>query len=234
MDTQELEKRIKAANEKFVSGEDAGGNPAAPVSSGPTDVYKSRVKARRDELKKRYPKGSSAMVRVVAKSVLTGDGAAGAGLAPHHKRAKDDSDYYRERGELDKAEIVRNQYMEERFLPAVETIIAYTSPDEVLNCKDVLSELDKFVLGTGRSDGYTAQYIRSSYNNALGEDLSARIGKSDDFIRRTVLRIKMLADGGMNREAISLAVSAKKQVDDGSHIANDEDYEIIGRVAAFA
>lgn len=230
MDIEELEKRIDEANEMVVTGEDA--SDETPVAL--TDLYKRNVGSARAEQKKRRPNGSASVVKAVTKSVLTGDGQRGAGLAPAYKRAKDDSDFFRKRGESDRAEIVRNQYMEDNFLPAVEAVIAYSSPDELLNCPEALNELDKFVMGIGSTKGYTAQYIRSAYGNALGEDYVGRTGRSDDCVKRMVLRIKMLADGGSNREAISLAVMAKKDIDGGSHIASDEDYELIGRVAAYA
>ena len=230
MDSKELETRIDKANAKFVTGEDAGGEtPAAP-----TDLYKRNVGSARAEQKKRRPNGSASIVKAVTKSVVTGDGQRGAGLAPAYKKAKDDSDFFKKRGEEDRAEIVRNQYMEERFLPAVEAVIAYSSPDELLNCREALAALDQYALGIGKTNGYTAQYVRSAYGNALGEDYSARTGKSDDYVTRIVYRIKMLADGGSNREAISLAVSAKKDIDEGAHIASDGDYALIGRVASFA
>ena len=230
MDSKELETRIDKANAKFVTGEDAGGEtPAAP-----TDLYKRNAGSARAEQKKRRPNGSASIVKAVTKSVVTGDGQRGAGLAPAYKKARDDSDFFKKRGEEDRAEIVRNQYMEEHFLPAVEVVIAYSSPDELLNCREALAALDQYALGVGKTNGYTAQYVRSAYGNALGEDYSARTGKSDDYITRIVYRIKMLADGGSNREAISLAVSAKKDIDEGTHIASDGDYALIGRVASFA
>lgn len=230
MDSKELETRIDKANAKFVTGEDAGGEtPAAP-----TDLYKRNVGSARAEQKKRRPNGSASIVKAVTKSVVTGDGQRGAGLAPAYKKARDDSDFFKKRGEEDRAEIVRNQYMEEHFLPAVEAVIAYSSPDELLNCREALAALDQYALGIGKTNGYTAQYVRSAYGNALGEDYSARTGKSDDYVTRIVYRIKMLANGGSNREAISLAVSAKKDIDEGAHIASDGDYALIGRVASFA
>lgn len=230
MDSKELETRIDKANAKFVTGEDAGGEtPAAP-----TDLYKRNVGSARAEQKKRRPNGSASIVKAVTKSVVTGDGQRGAGLAPAYKKARDDSDFFKKRGEEDRAEIVRNQYMEEHFLPAVEAVIAYSSPDELLNCREALAALDQYALGVGKTNGYTAQYVRSAYGNALGEDYSARTGKSDDYVTRIVYRIKMLANGGSNREAISLAVSAKKDIDEGAHIASDGDYALIGRVASFA
>ena len=230
MDSKELETRIDKANAKFVTGEDAGGEtPAAP-----TDLYKRNAGSARAEQKKRRPNGSASIVKAVTKSVVTGDGQRGAGLAPAYKKARDDSDFFKKRGEEDRAEIVRNQYMEEHFLPAVEAVIAYSSPDELLNCREALAALDQYALGVGKTNGYTAQYVRSAYGNALGEDYSARTGKSDDYITRIVYRIKMLANGGSNREAISLAVSAKKDIDEGTHIASDGDYALIGRVASFA
>lgn len=230
MNMENLDALIDKANDKFISGEVVGDEP---VASETVDVYARGKKARYQESKKKRPNGCSVLVKSVTKSVLDGDGVRGAGLAPAHRRAKGDSELFRKRGENDRAELVRSQYMEDYFLPAVETIIAYTSPDELLNCKEALSSLDKFVLGVGRSVGYTAQYIRTAYANSLGEDYSNRIGESDDYVKRTVGRIKILANDGNNRDAVSLAISARKSIDNGEHMANDDDYALIGRVASF-
>ena len=148
MDSKELETRIDKANAKFVTGEDAGGEtPAAP-----TDLYKRNAGSARAEQKKRRPNGSASIVKAVTKSVVTGDGQRGAGLAPAYKKARDDSDFFKKRGEEDRAEIVRNQYMEERFLPAVEAVIAYSSPDELLNCREALAALDQYAASARRMD----------------------------------------------------------------------------------
>lgn len=123
--------------------------------------------------------------------------------------------------------------MEENFLPAVEVVIRYTSPDELLNCKEALSALDKYAMSVGSSDGYTAAYVRQAYGDLLGQDLNGSADRSDPYVVERVRVIKFLSDNDDIRASVSAARQLKKQIDDGIHIASDDDYELIGRVANF-
>ena len=122
------------------------------------------------------------------------------------------------------------QYMEERFLPAVELVVNLTSPDEVLNCSGALEAFDKYVLGTGSSKGYTAAYIRSAYGGQLGK----RIALSDPAVIEAIIGIKRASSNDSIRTAVGIAKRIKKSIDDGEIVASDDDYAIIGRVAAYA
>lgn len=236
LNEKDLDERIRAANEMFVDGEDA---PNAPQQEEvpaieeeavqPTDLYREEEKARYKEQTKNHPNGSSQMVKAVVKSVVQGDGYA-EGLARSYRRAKDDSDMLKGRGERSRAEMVRQQYMEEKFLPAVESVIAYSSPDELLNCKDALSTLDEFALGVGAMNGYTASYVRQAYKDKLGNV----IGNSDPTVADAVRRIKMLVDDDQYRTAIGLAEKLKKSIDEGNNLASDDDYALLGRIVAYA
>lgn len=205
----------------------------AEASYEPVDIYQRDQNARWEESKKVRPKGSSVLVKSATASVIDGDGMPGAGLAHAYKRAEDDSDSLKERGEVERADMARKQYMDEKFIPAVETVVNYTSPDELLNCKEALDAFDKYALGVGTPKGYTAAYIRQAYGNVLGQDLNGILDRSDDAVRSAVCRIKMLADQDQVSTAIGVAKQIKKSIDSGEHIANDDDYAIIGRVAAF-
>lgn len=229
---EELEKRIKKANDKFISEADDGQDTTFGEAEAFVDIYQNGANKVREESKKIRPNGSSTLVKAVTRAVVDGDGAEG--LAHAHKRAKDDSDIYRRRGERDRAEVAKQQYMEEHFLPAVETVISYTSPDELLNCKEALSALDKYVFGTGDSTGYTASYVRSAYKDLLGQDLDGRFDQSDPAVTDAVRRIRFLANRDDIRTAIGLAKRIKKQIDDGEHLASDADYSLIGRLVAYA
>lgn len=198
------------------------------------DMYQQDVNNMRTEQKKTRPRGSSPIVLATAKAVISGDGVPAAGLAQAYKRAKEDRDMFKAKGEPGRADVVTNQYMEEHFLPAVETIIRYSSPDELLNCKSALSALDKLALGTGSMVGYTASYVRSAYGDLLGKDLDSRFGQSDPAVRDSVQRIKALSASDKIRSAIGVAKQIKKQIDDGECIASEDDYEIIARVVAYA
>lgn len=198
-----------------------------PDMPQPVDIYQRNRVRIRDVGNKTYPKGSSAGVNMATYAVIDGVGAEG--LAKAYKRAKEDSDSLRERGERGRADLLRQQYMQENFLPAVEIVVNSTSPDEVLNSKKALDELDKYVLLEGAGKGYTATYIRQAYGNQLGQ----QEGHSDPSVRSGVMRINALLDEGQIRTALGVANKLKDKIEKGEAMADDNDYELIGRVVAY-
>lgn len=228
------DKELISLTEEFFA--EQGGDPASlkkaekngeVVSPEPVDIYQRNQDRLYDVRQKSFPKGSSAAVNMATTAVVDGVGAEG--LAKAYKRAKDDSDALKARGERGRAELVRQQYMQEDFLPAVEIVVNSASPDEVLNSKRALEELDKYVLLEGAGKGYTASYIRQAYGNQLGQ----REGRSDPSVRSGVVRINSLLDNGSIRSAVGVASSLKKKIDEGSAMADDIDYDLIGRVVSF-
>lgn len=193
----------------------------------PIDVYQRNQDRIYDVNQKSYPKGSSKAVNMATFAVV--DGVGTEGLAKAYKRAKDESTALKERGELGRAELLRKQYMQENFLPAVEIVVNSTSPDEVLNSKKALEELDKYVLLEGSGKGYTGTYIRQAYGNQLGQ----QEGRSDDFVRSGVMRINALLDEGQVRTAVGIANDLKEKIDKGEAQADDIDFELIGRVTSY-
>lgn len=193
----------------------------------PVDLYLRNQKRIRDMSKKSYPKGASHVVGMALYAVIDGLGAEG--LAHAYHEAKEDMDSLKERGERGRAGLVRQQYMQENFLPAVEAVVNSTSPDEVLNSKRALEELDKYALLEGSGKGYTATYIRQAYGNQLGQQK----GRSDASVRSGVMRINSLLDSGDLRSAIGVASDLKKKIDEGSAMADDIDYSLIGRVVSY-
>ena len=193
----------------------------------PVDIYLRNKKRADDVAKKSYPKGSSQAVNMSIYAVVDGMGAEG--LARAYKRAQDDVDALKDQGERGRAEIRRQQYMQENFLPAVEIVVNSTSPDEVLNSKKALEELDKYALLEGSGKGYTATYIRQAYGNQLGQ----QEGRSDASVRSGVMRINALLDDGQIRTALSIANDLKDKIDSGQNQADEIDYELISRVIAY-
>lgn len=195
----------------------------------PVDLYQRDRNRIRDVNAKSFPKGSSAIVSTAVNAVV--DGMGGEGLARAYKRAQDDADSLADQGERGRAELRRKQYMEENFLPAVEIVVNSTSPDELLNSKSGLEELDKYVLlpTKGSGKGYTAAYIRQAYGNQLGQVA----GRSDDAVRSGVMRINALLDDGQIRAAFGMANKLKEQIDKGERQSDDIDYELIARVVSF-
>ena len=198
-----------------------------PAVFKPVDVYQRNQDRLYDVNQKTFPKGSSAAVNMSVYAVIDGVGAEG--LAKAYNRAKEDIDALKEKGERGRAELVRQQYMNEHFLPAVEIVVNSTSPDEVLNSKRALEELDKYTLLEGSGKGYTATYIRQAYGNQLGQ----KEGRSDPSVRSDVMRINALLDDGQVRTAFGLANKLKDKIDKGEAQADDIDYDLIGRVVAF-
>lgn len=201
--------------------------PDSTAGAPAVDIYQRNRDRIYDVNQKSFPKGSSAAVNMSTYAVIDGVGAEG--LAKAYKRAKTDINALKERGERGRAELVRQQYMSENFLPAVEIIVNSTSPDEVLNSEQALRELDKYALLEGAGKGYTATYIRQAYGNQLGQ----KEGRSDASVRSGVMRINALLDDGQVRTAFGLANKLKEKVDKGEAQADDIDYELIGRVVAY-
>lgn len=195
------------------------------------DLYERDASARRKESKKRRPNGSASRVKFIAKKIIEGDGSIG--LEKTYKKYKDTTEKMKKNGWKHRADIVKRQYMEERFIPSVETIIRYSSPDELLNCRDALSMLDKLAMGEGRMSGYTESYVRSAYGDLLGKDLDGRFNTSDPTVAGVVTRIRCLVGNDNIRAAVGLAEQIKKQIDNGEHIASDDDYSLIMDVANF-
>lgn len=236
---QELMERIGAANNEFATGGEIPDAPPDPnakpnetveIGTGePVDIYRLRANAVHEESQKMRPKGSSKLVKAVTECILSGDGGGG-GLARSKREVEDDSEVMARSGDKARAKMLRQQYMEECFLPSVEAVINYTSPDELLNCKDALNALDSMALGDGSMKGYTAAYIRQAYGNQLGQ----KEGESDPAVIDAVRHIRKLVDDDQYRTAVGLARKIKKSVDDGENIASDEDYALLGRMVSYA
>lgn len=201
-------------------------NQPAPTPE-PVDIYQRNQDRIYDVSQKSYPKGSSHAVNMSVYSVIDGVGVEG--LAKAYKRAQDDTDALKDQGERGRAELRRQQYMQEYFLPAVEIVVNSTSPDEVLSNQKALQELDKYALLEGSGKGYTATYIRQAYGNQLGQ----QEGRSDASVRDGVMRINTLLDEGRVREAVGIANDLKDKINKGQNQADEIDWELIGRVTSY-
>ncbi len=200
--------------------------PTTPLPK-PIDVYQQSRDRIRDVGSKKFPRGSSKAVDMSVYAVIDGVGAEG--LAKAYKRAQDDIDVLKDQGERGRAQIRRQQYMQEDFLPAVEIVVNSTSPDEVLASKKALNELDKYALLEGSGKGYTATYIRQAYGNLLGQVS----GRDDPDTRDTIMRINSLLDNGEIRSAVGLARALKEKIDRGESMASDSSYGLLGRVVSY-
>ena len=182
------------------------------------DIYQQNVNKRNDFVDKPKTHGATTLLNETATEVL-------ADLGRAQKRAAVDSDYYRERGEDDRAQMVKDQYIEEKFLPAVEMLVIASTPDEVLNARDVLSKFDELSMEYG--PGYTESYIRTAYGDQLGNASY----QSDGYVRGQMERLAYLSASDQIRAAYNLANKLKREIDNGEHVSSDDDYEVISRVA---
>lgn len=229
MDLDIIYKNIeeKAKEEMKNSEEFYKNTPESVMQEDSIDIYQRNVDRDNSVRNKSFPNGSSKAVDMSVYSVVDGVGAEG--LAHAYHEAEEDIDTLKERGERGRAEVRRNQYMQEFFLPAVEIVVNSTSPDEVLNSKRALDMLDKYALLEGSGKGYTATYIRQAYGNQLGQ----QEGRSDPSVRSDVMRINAMLDNGEIRTAVGIANKLKDKIDSGDAMADDVDYELISRVVSF-
>lgn len=189
------------------------------------DVLQSQRNIVSEYEKKRYLRGARAQVLATVEDVINGVGTDSLGQA--YERAKDDAEAVDKMGDHRRAQIIKNQYMQERFLPAVEVVVNFTSPDELLNCKKGLDTLDQYALGVGSMSGYTAAYIREAYGDSLGQAQAVSAPEVAD----AVYKINGFLDTDQMVLARSLAKRIKEKVDDGKTIASEEDYEFLLNVA---
>lgn len=230
MNVDDYIERMKEATHRDIENIKAQDN-AKPeeLPPEPVDIYQRNQDRIYDVSQKSYPKGSSRAVNMATIAVIDGVGAEG--LAKAYKRAQDDVDALKDQGERGRAEIRRQQYMQEYFLPAVEIVANSTTPDEVLSNEKALEELDKYVLlpSGGSGKGYTAAYLRQAYGDQLGQVE----GHSDAAVRSGVMRINTLIDEGRTREALGIANSLMEKINRGEAMADEIDADLLGRVISF-
>lgn len=202
-------------------------NQPEEVEAETVDIYQRNADKLRENTSKAFPKGSSQIVNYAVTQVVEGAGAEG--LAHAYKEAREDDSELRKKGERERADIVRRQYMDEHFLPALELVVNSASPDELLNNKRALDTLDQYVMSEGSGKGYTASYVRSAYGNQLGQ----QEGQSDAYMKAEMRKLNMMLDKGDIRTAYGLARKLKDQIERGEHIADDSDFHLIGRIISY-
>lgn len=183
------------------------------------DIYHDREKSRLEQNKKSDLRGCSPMLKSSRKAAISR-------LRPRYNQFKGAYEHFKEIGERDKANQLREQYQMEDFLPAVEAIVLSNTPDEVLNSDKTLEKLDE-LSGSGR--GFTKAYLKQAYGDMLGQVN----GMSDGLVKDTVNHIRVLGAKGMTRAAVAEAKNIKKQIDNGENIASEDDYILISRVANY-
>lgn len=221
MDSKELEKRIKEANDEFLKDEPVKEETREVELSSPVDLYKKRADEQREASKRPRLNGSTQKLLVDICAVTEN-------LTPKFNKARDDSERLMRLGDKQGARISREQYMQDFFLPAVQSLVMTNSPEELMNSTKVLSELDKMALTDGgRADGYTYAFVSQLYKDGMG----GVVPTSDAMVEDAVRKIVRLVQTDQIRTAVGMAQRIKESIDSGENTASSEDYELIQNVA---
>ena len=215
----DLEARINAANDAVLRVDDTG---PTEVPATPVDTWQMYADARREYDRKRFPNGATRKFKMQAEEALDG-------LRNAHTRAKMDVDNAVQHGDKMRARLWRQQYMEENFMPALDTLVLLGSADELLGMGEILGEFDKLTMLDGVSGkGYTEALLRSLYDEQLGNKRS----KSDALVVGELAEISKLAEAGNIRAAVGRANKMLDKINAGENAADDSDYEMLQKIVA--
>lgn len=217
---EDLDTRIDQVNAEFFNGGELIDETEEVITEQPTDLLQQS----RDQRREYQPRGSrGAKPRMKLDLSAIDDN-----LMYAYKKAKDDSDYYTNIGNRQYANMVRQQYMDDYFLPAVDALIKMNGMGAVQSNKELLRKLDALTLldGTG-GNGYTGTFIASMYAP------EGQIKTSDAQVQDAVREITYLCETDQIRSAVGKANAIKRRIDAGENVATDDDYGIIQRVALY-
>lgn len=222
MDSKELSKLIDAANDEFLKDEEPKtADEEVTMNLEPVDYYQKGADKRKEVLSRPRINGSTQKVLVDVCAVTSR-------LAPKYHKAKDDSERLAMLGDKQGARISREQYMQDYFLPSVESLVMTNSPEEVMNSTKALAEMDKLALTEGeRNDGYTYAFISKLYQDGMG----GVVPTSDVVVETAVREITRLVQNDQIRAAVGAAQKIKDNIDAGENTASEEDYQLIQNVA---
>lgn len=223
-----LEERIDKVNlEMFADGdtEEISETEEVVSSNQPTDLLQTQRNAWRDA-EPRRARGSRPKIKLDMTAVDN------SGIRQQYKKTKDDSDYYNSIGNKQYSSMVKQQYMQDHFLPAIDAMVKLNGMEAMLANKEVLADLDALTLLDGtRGSGYTEAFIRSMYkpeSNAMGV-----VERSDAQVEQAVRDIKYLCETDQIRSAVGKAKEIKRSIDNGENVASEDDYEIVQKVALY-
>lgn len=215
----DLDQRIKDANEEMVT--EVSETEETVSSNQPTDLLQNSRKSRR-EVEPRGSRGARPKMQMDMSAITD------TGIQYHYKKTKDDSDYYNSIGNKQYARMLKQQYMEDYFLPAVDAMVKLNGLGAMQSNPEVLRQLDELTLleGNGGS-GYTQAYLANLYVP------EGQLERSDKQVEQAVRDIMRLCESDQIRSAVGKANDMKRRIDAGENIATDEDYEIVQRVALY-
>lgn len=220
---EDLDKRIQEANDEMVT--EVEETEEVVSSNQPTDLLQTQRNAWRDA-EPRKARGSRPKIKLDMTAVDN------SGIRQQYKKAKDDSDYYNSIGNKQYSSMVKQQYMQDYFLPAIDAMVKLNGMEAMLANKEVLADLDALTLLDGtRGSGYTEAFIRSMYKPE--QNAMSVVERSDAQVEQAVRDIKYLCETDQIGSAVGRASDIKRSIDNGENVASEEDYEIVQRVALY-
>lgn len=219
MSEEELQKRINSANDRMVT--DATEAEEVVETPQGTDLFEEQ-RTKMHEAKTRPARGAMPRMKldlsILEQSPITSQ----------YKKAKDDCDYYTSIGNRQYASMIKQQYMQDQFLPIVDALVKLNGVGAVQTNPEMLAKLDSLTLLNGtRGAGYTKSLLNTLYAT------EEAVERSDQQVKHAVREIKRLAEADQIRSAVGKASDIKKHIDQGENVATPEDYELIQRVALY-
>lgn len=215
------EETITANVKDFLSNGAGVDTEVKEESTQPVDLYAQRQRAMRGLPEPRV-RGASKKLQLELGDLMEN------GITKAYKKAVDDSELLREEGELQRAQLVEQQYMDEWYRPLVDALIRLNSQEELLASQDTLETLDALALipGGGRADGYTSVYVSSLYEPVAGQTFV-----SDAEVADGLRRINRFCDNSQIKPAIAIAKQLMESIDRGANRATPDDYAFLQKIA---
>lgn len=218
---KELQKRVDRANEQMVvEGSESpqeGSNPQNPI-----DYYQEQQDLAYTVSARPKAYGSPAQLsRVVDK------------MAEDFKQvyyniAKNLYSHLKEYGLDDNANVQKQKYMVEKFLPFVESLVETYGVGALVNNKQALAKLDELVItDNGDGSGYTEAYLGQMHKGQPSAP-----SESDAEVSYQLGKARTLASNGDVRAGVQLAKQIRERVDQGELSANEADYDLLMQAEA--
>lgn len=220
MDIDEISKNVEAFIEETSKGSEVVEDiTEVETAAQPTDLWEERRRARANATPPAVH-GANPHMQLDLQQLLAGP------IKDAYKKTREDSERLRAEGEINRAYLLEQQYMEDYYYPVIDALIRLNSQEEVLASQDALEALDQLAIvpAGGDTTGYASVFISQLYQPI------ERVYKSDAQVREATRKIRALCNSGQIRQAGTVARRIQEKIDYGSNVATPEDYEMIQRI----
>ena len=222
-----LKKNIaKATDELFdeVTSQSSSEPQEEPSTPQVVDFYQAQQNAAYNASQKATVYGSPAQIGKIVDKIVDDF------KQTNYNVNKNQFDHLIDAEARDQAEYLRQDYMTNKALPLVESLVETYGVDAILNNKDALSKLDEVMItGNGSGDGFTKGYLEQMHFQQRGESRSF----SDMEVVSGIRKIKAMADNDDIRSSVNKAKSLKDKIDRGELSASENDYNLLLQVSSY-